>query len=200
MTNDLTVHGIFPTPIAESTIDLPDISHIVWEQQSTGIEQSEAELHQKAVMQEFCDTIVKKAEEFSKQIGWRDEKLWITQMWANRYTPVEGKEGGSIKAHFHSNSLLSGVVYFTDSSPTRFFKHDKTPTLIQTKNENTTPFITEIFTVDAIKGRLVFFPSYLIHDSQPCDKERITISFNLLPTQLGTRLDYNFVDLSNCKS
>jgi len=46
-------------------------------------------------------------------------------------------------------------------------------------------------------GRLLLFPSYLVHDSQPSDKERVTIAFNILPKSLGIKMDYNYLDLSN---
>jgi hypothetical protein len=59
-----------------------------------------------------------------------------------------------------------------------------------------TPFTSEIFTVNAKPGRLLLFPSYLVHDSEPSDKERITIAFNVMAKTLGIKMDYNFLDLS----
>ena len=46
-------------------------------------------------------------------------------------------------------------------------------------------------------GRLLLFPSYLVHDSQPSDKERVTIAFNILPRSLGIKMDYNYLNLSD---
>jgi len=196
MTNELNINGIFPIPIATTTIDLPDISQINWVQGDEFL-QSEDDLHKRDYMQDTVAKILDSACAFGETVGWRKDTYFITQMWANKYSPnTEVKKGGNIHAHFHSNSLLSGVLYFDDNSPTRIFNHDKTRQIIKSSNAENTIFTSEIFTVAAKPGRLLLFPSYLVHDSEPSDKERVTIAFNILPTSLGIKLDYNYLDLS----
>jgi len=196
MTNELNISGIFPIPIATTTIDLPDISQVKWVQGKEFL-QSEDDLHKKDYMQDTVAKILDSACAFAENVGWRKEKYFITQMWANKYSAQsEESNGGAIHPHFHSNSLLSGVLYFDDNSPTRIFNHDKTRQIIKSSNAENTIFTSEIFTVAAKPGRLLLFPSYLVHDSEPSDKERITIAFNIMPTSLGIKLDYNYLDLS----
>ena len=197
MLNEMNITGIFPVPIATTEIDLPDIEKVNWVQGDNFL-QSEDDLHKQDFMQSTVKDILEHANNFGQLIGWRKEDYWIRQMWANKYAPsTETKSGGSIHAHYHSNSLLSGVLYFDDNSPTRFFQHDKTRYLIKTSVVESNPFTNEIFTVQAKAGRLVLFPSYLVHDSEPSEQERITMSFNIMPKSLGIKMDYNFLDLSN---
>ena len=92
--------------------------------------------------------------------------------------------------------MLSGVLYFDENTPTRLYNHDKTRQIIKTSSAESTAFTSEIFTINAMPGRLLLFPSYIVHDSQPSDKERITIAFNVLPKSLGIKMDYNYLDLS----
>jgi uncharacterized protein (TIGR02466 family) len=192
----LSINGIFPIPIATTNIDLPDISQINWVQGDEFL-QSEDDLHNRPYMKSTVEKILEYVGDFAQAVGWRREDYFITQMWANKYSPSdENKTGAKINAHYHSNSLLSGVLYFDENTPTRFFQHDKTRTLIKTSMAENTPFTSEIFTVNAKPGRLLLFPSYLVHDSEPSDKERVTIAFNVMAKTLGIKMDYNFLDLS----
>ena len=197
MKNELNISGIFPIPIATTTIDLPDISKINWVQGDNFL-QSEDDLHKKDYMKDTVKSILDSACAFSETVGWRKEEYFITQMWGNKYAPnTDEKTGGNIYSHFHSNSLISGVLYFEENTPTRIYNHDKTRQIIKTSSAENTAFTSEIFTINAMPGRLLLFPSYLIHDSQPSDKERVTIAFNILPKSLGIKMDYNYLDLSN---
>ena len=72
--------------------------------------------------------------------------------------------------------------------------------MIKTSSVENTAFTSEIFTIKAVPGRLLLFPSYLIHDSEPSDKERITIACNILPRSLGIKMDYNYLDLSDAST
>lgn len=196
MNNELNISGIFPIPIATTTIDLPDISKVNWVQGDNFL-QSEDDLHKKDFMKDTVVSILDSACAFGESVGWRKEKYFITQMWANKYAPnTKETTGGNIFSHFHSNSFLSGVMYFDENTPTRIFNHDKTRQMIKTSSVENTAFTSEIFTINAVPGRLLLFPSYLIHDSEPSDKERITIAFNILPRSLGIKMDYNYIDLS----
>ena len=196
MNNELNISGIFPIPVATTTIDLPDISQIKWVQGDEFL-QSEDDLHKRDYMQDTVTKILDSACAFGENVGWRKDSYFITQMWANKYSPTtEVKKGGNIHAHFHSNSLLSGVLYFDENTPTRIFNHDKTRQIIKSSSAENTIFTSEVFTVNAKPGRLLLFPSYLVHDSEPSDKERVTIAFNIMPKRLGIQMDYNYIDLS----
>lgn len=200
MNNELNISGIFPIPIATTQIELPDMNEVKWVQGDEFL-QSEDDLHVKNYMQKTVNDILNCATTFAEQVGWRKEQYFITQMWANKYAPNSPvKQGGNINPHFHSNSFLSGVLYFDENTPTRIFNHDKTRHMIKTSSAENTPFTSEIFTINAKPGRLLLFPSYLVHDSEPSDKERVTIAFNILPRSLGIKMDYNYLDLTNCNS
>lgn len=200
MNSELNISGIFPIPIATTEIELPDIAKINWVQGDEFL-QSEDDLHTKDYMQSTVESILNSACSFAESVGWRKEEYYITQMWANKYAAsTETTKGGHINPHFHSNSFLSGVIYFDENTPTRIFNHDKTRHMIKTSSVENTPFTSEIFTVNAKPGRLLLFPSYLVHDSEPSNKERVTIAFNIMPKTLGIKMDYNFLDLSNSQS
>ena len=193
MQNELDIYGIFPTPIASTTIDLPDTSFITWKYE-TDFKQSVYTLHEIAEWKSTVDTILEHAGSFLEQTGYERRELFITQMWANEYPP-----GTSIPSHVHSNSLLSGCIYFDNNSPTIFhYQRQKQMDMVQVPVSMLTPFTSETFTVEAQTGRMVLFPSSLVHSSAVSDVSRLTVSFNIMPRELGKPDGFNYVNLRNC--
>ena len=147
------------------------------------------------------DTFLHKRDEYKYLIKWFDvclsqvriEKRFmfrgdfkITQCWANKTTT-----GGSHHVHHHPNSILSGIFYLNDSTPTRFITELKwdIPLIESMNNESSTS------TVQSECGKLLIFPSTLMHgtDRMINDDTRYTMSFNtFISGELGdeTALDY----------
>lgn len=193
MQHELNIVGLFPTPIASTVIDLPDISLVEWKYEKD-FKQSVYDLHTIESWSSTCDTILAYATKFLQETGYSQRDLFITQMWANEYP-----KGASISAHVHSNSLLSGCIYFDDNTPTVFHnQRQKQLEMVQVPNTTLTPYNSETFTVSAEKGRLVLFPSWLVHSSQPAAYTRTTVSFNIMPRELGLPDGFNYVNLQNC--
>jgi uncharacterized protein (TIGR02466 family) len=106
-----------------------------------------------------------------------ENKLFPTLCWVNRTPP-----GASHYSHHHTNSLVSGVFYFTPNpTPIEFFTEktvSHTPLKLIPKKFNQYNTYTNI--IHVTQGTLIIFPSYLDHsvseNIQPHD--RISLSFN----------------------
>jgi len=194
MQNELTVMGIFPTPIAHTQIELPELSSIDWKYDKGTFLQSQSDLHNKTFMQQTVMQILDFAKEYLDRCGYGKQELWITQMWANKYS-----QGQNITPHVHSNSLVSGILYFDRSSPTIFYHH-KDVEMVQVPSIQQNEFSSRYFTVESIPGRLVLFPSDMVHSSVAVEQNspRVTVSFNILPRALGKESGFNYVDLKSC--
>lgn len=101
---------------------------------------------------------------------------YITQSWISSST-----YGGFHPEHYHPNSFFTGIVYVSASSSdaTVFRRPFFTPQLQFRKN---TPTINnaDIWSIQAKVGRIVLFPSHLMHYVPVVKSEtRTTISFNV---------------------
>ena len=98
-------------------------------------------------------------------------KLKISQSWLNR-----SFKGNVHHLHFHSLSILSGIIYLTEPAFTIFCPNSlySLPSLLPNKD------ILEKYTHKGKKGNLVIFPSSLKHFVGPHirDEPRISFSFN----------------------
>jgi uncharacterized protein (TIGR02466 family) len=194
MQNELNVIGIFPTPIAHSVIDLPSLENIDWKYDEGAFLQSDSNLHKTQEFKDTVNTILEFAQQYLERSGYGKQDLWITQMWANRYV-----KGQNITPHVHSNSLVSGIIYFDSSTPT-LFHHHKEIEMVQVASIEKNEYSARFFTVESIPGRIVLFPSNLVHSSTAVDTDmpRHTVSFNILPRELGIERGFNYVDLKSC--
>lgn len=141
---------------------------------------------------EICKTTIEKiASEFYKTIGFKYQKFFITQMWANYSIG-----NGAIGEHYHSNSIISGVLYLDilNHNKTGFTCPYEFVKILRTDVENLTEYTTDVFYADPKDNRIVLFPSYLSHFSETnnINKPRLTISFNLLPSELGNKKNLNY--------
>lgn len=151
------------------------------------------------------DTFLHKRDEYKPIIQWfsqclmqvRIEKRFmfrgdfqIVQCWANKTTT-----GGSHHVHMHPNSILSGIFYLNDSTPTRFMKESKwdIPLIQSMNNEQTST------TVQSECGKLLIFPSTLMHgtDRMINDDTRYTMSFNtFISGELGDEQSLDYVSIN----
>ncbi len=136
----------------------------------------------------FCELAI---ESYVKEIIKPKEDLdfYITQSWLNVTKP-----GGFRQVHFHSNSIISGVFYIqTDVSQTISFFDPiaKIKSVIKIDQEST-PWNSDIWTIDVTDNKLLLFPSWLDHGVEPNTntKDVISLSFNVfMKGTLGPHLN-----------
>lgn len=109
--------------------------------------------------------------------------LKITTSWLTKTT-----QGGFSRDHAHYNSFLSGVYYFDGDS-----NESDGELIIQSPQKATSFFISnpeELTLLNSnewrftpVKGRLIIFPSYLVHriGVHNSDKPRHSLAFNTYP-------------------
>lgn len=105
----------------------------------------------------------------------KDINIYITQSWLNFNT-----KGTSHHTHFHSNSVISGVFYFTDDNvpiefETSYLKFGN----ISLNYEGFNDVNYETFNFSTGKGILILFPSTLKHSVKENDSENTRISLSL---------------------
>ena len=151
------------------------------------------------------DTFLHKRDEYKYLIKWFDDCLYkvqrqkqytfrgqfcLTQCWANKTVT-----NGAHHVHNHPNSLLSGIFYLTDSTPTVFGEPLKWHLpLVQAMNsgQSTTR-------VTPVKGRLLIFPSTLMHgtDKSNDNEPRYSMSFNtFIQGELGDEPSLDYVSIN----
>jgi uncharacterized protein (TIGR02466 family) len=137
---------------------------------------------------ELADWINSCLEEIRLDLNFFCDSLKITQSWANRSSDSEYHHN-----HIHPNSILSGIIYLTESnSPTLFgFENDwycttdgdsRSSIKISFDSEKSVLF----HKCDSIPGDMIIFPSNFRHstDCHQSDNgsDRLSISFNVFPT------------------
>lgn len=155
------------------------------------------ELHRLPEFKLLKETVEFRASCYWSSLGYIRRNFFVTQMWANCM-----KGAGVIHTHFHSNSLISGVYYLDvdekDSGGTVFYNPlfgiDR---LISIPEDTDTAYNRISYVAKPKKDKLILFPSFLQHSSEPNTgkSKRITVSFNLLPDTLGKHDHINYVDL-----
>src|SRR5210317_2194704 len=112
----------------------------------------------------------------------RDIQLYITNSWINW-----NDNGTGHHPHHHPNSLISGVLYIdTDELDTITFLKPGNNHIFGNiegfSNGVPTKWLSDNWTIPAIKNNLLIFPSVLKHKVLPrpntCKRTRISISFN----------------------
>ena len=99
------------------------------------------------------------------------DRIEVSIAWLNHTTAEQ-----SHHPHTHPNSLISGVLYLTDTTPTYF----DSPA-VAARNGILVQSLMELnYASDAIAGDLILFPSWLEHYTLP-GAERRTLSFNTMP-------------------
>lgn len=115
-------------------------------------------------------------------LGLRYDSLKFSQSWISIKKPSQHHT-----PHSHSNSIISGVLYFGDydkNTSSIVFHNPKssTNTFILSplqNNQNTR------FSLSPTPGELIIFPSYLQHSvpENTTDKVRKSLAFNIVPTE-----------------
>lgn len=96
------------------------------------------------------------------------KKSTVVDIWYNHYVAGQYQE-----VHSHTNRVdISGIylLKLDELNKTVFYSYPTT----NTKLYNSTKHL-----VEAKEGDVILFPSYLSHYVQPCEKDRISIAFNI---------------------
>ena len=194
--------SVFPTPVQiykyENNIEkeLKHIESLEWKSQLangnfrskdsylTKHEQlKEIVLFFKECVEDYCNTIINS-----------DQRLAITQLWANR-----NPKGSKHHEHVHPNSIISGVFYLRQDPklpPIQFSKSNQHAIKLDPRKYNT--YNAETFLLPCTSGELILFPSNLRH-SVPVnmgEEERISLSFNTFSVDaLGSEDSLTHLDI-----
>ena len=121
-------------------------------------------------------------EEFKVTFALQCDRLDISLMWGNI---APAGSGVGHPRHRHNMSLVSGVFYLTGGVATVF--HDpvypRTMDCMEVISDNFKVRGGPIEKIAAEEGKLILFPSWLVHESDRhfFDYDRMTISFNGFP-------------------
>ena len=184
-------HGLFPTDIYEFRLDEEDmwmsdkaLDFIKTLEMSmynypAGVRTSRGDIHKEEPMLPLIGFFHDCLEYMRCDLALQVEELKISLSWAN-WAP--GQSGAGHPLHRHPYSYLSGVYYFTEGSRTVF----QDP--VDIRNLDTLEIIRDHFDgpyekFEAEPGKLLIFPGWLRHFSEPQAREddRFTMSFNALP-------------------
>ena len=137
----------------------------------------------KECIDDYCNTIYNS-----------DQRLVITQLWANKNPP-----GAKHHEHIHPNSIVSGVFYLRQDKslpPIQFSKSNQHSLKLDPKKYNT--YNAETFLLPCTAGELIIFPSDLRH-SVPINvgkESRISLSFNTFSVDvLGSEDSLTHLDI-----
>jgi hypothetical protein len=92
----------------------------------------------------------------------------LTKIWYNAYTENKYQE-----CHEHGDSNFSGIYIMSmeEKNKTLFFQ-----------NQLNSAYPHSFYCFDTLhieEGSVIIFPSSLLHSVSPCEKERVTVSFNI---------------------
>ena len=131
---------------------------------------------------------------FTKNISQSEQRLVITQCWANKNPP-----GSKHHEHVHPNSILSGVFYLRQDKtlpPIQFAKSVQAAMKLDPKKYNN--LNSETFLLPCVDGELLLFPSDLKH-SVPTNlgkEARLSMSFNTFSVDtLGSEESLTHLDI-----
>ena len=101
------------------------------------------------------------------------KKSKISQIWYNFYNKGEYQDMHSHLGSVDNTDTFSGI----------YLMHLEEPNKTTFRQEGIIPgynsFIYEYFTDNYEEGTVILFPSCLLHLVKPCDKNRVTVSFNI---------------------
>ena len=188
-------YSIFPTNLHEYEIENPFVNseiislleeeefidngnHIV--QEPFRSYQTKHDLHKKIQYIGITSFIKDCLKQYKEELNYDCESLEITSCWANKYP--RGTQSQQMP-HTHLMSLISGVYYLTEGSPTVFndpLFQRTSMTMMVANSENM--IRQSIFAAEP--GKLVLFPSWLEHGTFPHKEvyDRWSIAFNVMPS------------------
>ena len=175
---DVIQHKIFPTVVSEFKHDMSSEEHgIVLKElrssKTNGILQTKDDLHKK--LPSFKTKVFETTEKICRESKYLYDTLEITGMWANML-----KKGDSHPPHTHSNNVFSGAYYLENGAPIQFFDPRPQASVLHPNLEYTTFDNSSMMQFDSQKGIGLIFPSWLQHWVPTTQKDRISISWNII--------------------
>ena len=175
---------IFPTPIlitkyeGDLNKEIKHINTLDWIEQkaNANFKSQDTYLLEIEELKNLKEFFYESLNKFTKNISQSEQRLVITQCWANKNPP-----GSKHHEHVHPNSIISGVFYFKQDPklpPISFSKSIQSAMKLDPKKYNN--LNSETFLLPCTDGELILFPSNLKH-SVPInmgDEPRISMSFN----------------------
>ena len=175
---------IFPTPLLivpyEESIDkeLAYLKTISYRQQkgNGNYRSDDSYLLRNEEFKNIKTFLTESVDKFTKNVLNSEQRLVITQCWANR-----NPTGSKHHEHVHPNSIISGVMYFQINEklpPIQFAKTIQEGMKLNPVKYNHVN--AESFMLPCKAGELILFPSSLKH-SVPINsgvEDRISVSFN----------------------
>ena len=175
---DVTQHKLFPTIVSQFEYNMGSDEHgVVLKElrlsKTRMIIQTEDDLHKK--LPSFKRKVFEITEKICRESKYRYDTLEITGMWANML-----KKGDSHPPHTHSNNVFSGVYYLEDGAPIQFFDPKPQASILHPNLEYTTFDNSSMVQFNSQKGMGLIFPSWLQHWVPTTEKDRISISWNII--------------------
>ena len=175
---DVTQHKIFPTIVSEFKYDIGSEEHSIVLKELRSSEtkmilQTKDNLHTKLPL--FKKKVFETTEKVCREFKFLYNTLEITGMWANKL-----KKGDSHPPHTHSNNVFSGVYFLEQGSPIQFFDPRPQASVLHPNLEYTTFDNSSMMQFNSQKGIGLIFPSWLQHWVPTTQKDRISISWNII--------------------
>lgn len=183
----MSLHKILSVPlyVAKTELDNEKVFKLLeqelWCPYHKRTSQTVPDLHTNPDFNFLLDCIAENYNAYMQSINQPIHNFNFVHMWANHF------DDAGIHYHTHQNSFISGVYYVKQPEI-------PTPTVYSSSWVESFMLHNKIIIdeyVEVEEGDLVLFPSFVPHYSEPA-KDRITISFNILPTELGTMKNLNY--------
>ena len=127
--------------------------------------------------------ILDKFNVLAKEVYKYDNEFVITTSW---FTHM--KDGQAINFHNHSNSMFSGVFYFTDNNSSIKFQNFNKNTSFNLIPKEFNVYNSTSLEVTPLKGTILLFPSEVYHYKSISNKDRKSLAFNIVPVgEYGAR-------------
>ena len=193
---------IFPTPILISKYEgdlskeLKYVDSLPYKEQkqNANFKSQDTYLMEIEELKSIKDFFYESLNKYTKNINQSDQRLVITQCWANKNPP-----GSKHLEHVLPNSILSGVFYLRQDKtlpPIQFSKAMQHAMKLDPKKYNN--LNSETFLLPCTSGEILLFPSNLKH-SVPTNlgkEARISLSFNTFSVDtLGSKESLTHLDI-----
>ena len=193
---------IFPTPVfitkyeGDLSNELKYVDYLPYKEQkaNANFKSADSYLLEIEELKSIKDFFYESLNKYTKNISQSDQRLVITQCWANKNPP-----GSKHHEHVHPNSILSGVFYLKQDKtlpPIQFAKSIQHSMKLDPKKYNN--LNSETFLLPCVDGELLLFPSNLKH-SVPINQgqeARISLSFNTFSVDtLGSKDSLTHLDI-----
>ena len=120
--------------------------------------------------------ILDKFNELNNEIFKYDNEFIITTSWF-----THTKDGKFGNFHNHSNSMFSGVFYFTDDNSSIKFQNFNKNTSFNIIPKEFNVFNSSSWEIKPPKGTILLFPSEVYHYVNISNKDRKSLAFNIVP-------------------